>query len=1093
MHRIRHLACAVAWLALSTLTAAHGQNPPQNAAAPAQTQQQSAAAPASALSYRGIVTFGGLPLPGATITATQGTKTETAVSDETGAFAFDDLTAGKCTIEVQMQAFVTVHADVTIVPDMPPANWELKTLPPDQIQAQAQIAKPAIEVAPLPAEPAATKPAAQQSAQSGAQANAKGNSQSGAQANAQGGTPAMPAPPEENDESADGFLVQGSVNNAATSQYATNPAFGNTRAGSKALYTGGFVVLESNSALNARQFVLSGVEYAKPSFNNFTGVAILQGPIRIPRLMPRGPNFFIQYQWTRNSNSQVYPGIVPTPAEQSGDLRGLTNVLGQPLTVYNPVTGQQFVSNGNPGIPNDTPNVIPAIGPAGQSLSPQAAALLKYYPQPNITGATEYNYQAPYLADTHQDAMNSRLDKQLGRKDQLYGGFAFSSTRADSVNLFDFVDESGTLGLTGNIHWMHRIRPRILLFTGYTYSRLRSEATPYFENRINVSGDADINGNDQNAAYWGPPALNFSSGIAGLSDGNSSFNRAQTNSFSAYAEIYHGKHNITVGGDFRKQNYNYDYEQNPRGSFSFTGAATSGTSCAVAGTCGSDLADFLIGVPDTSSIAFGNAGKYFREPVYDAYFTDDWRVMPILTINAGARWDYSAPISELFGNLVNLDVASGFTNVAPVLGSDPVGSITGQNYPASLMRPERRMIEPQIGISWRPIPASTLIIKAGYGLRPDTSVYQNIVLSMAQQYPLSKSQSAQNSAACPLTLANGFAPCSAVTSDIYGVDPNFRIGYVQTWQLQLQRDLPFAMQMVATYMGIKGTHGPQEFLPNSYPIGEANPCPGCPSGFAYETSNGSSIKESGQMQLRRRLRSGFSANLTYTYSKSLDDDAYLGGAGHQIASSAGSAPSASLSFPSAAIAQNWLDPKAERSLSSFDQRQLLSAQAQYTSGQGLEGGTLLGGWRGKVLKEWTVLGNVNYGTGMPQTPSYPIAVPGAGSNLILRPNLTGSPIYLSGTSPHLNAAAYGEPTGQWGTAGRDSITGPDQFSISNSLQRTFRPHGKIYLDFTVNATNTLNHVTYSSWTTAVTSNLFGDPASAAAMRSLSTSIHLRWQ
>src|SRR5208283_3606312 len=117
--------------------------------------------------------------------------------------------------------------------------------------------------------------------------------------------------------------------------------------------------------------------------------------------------------------------------------------------------------------------------------------------------------------------------------------------------------------------------------------------------------------------------------------------------------------------------------------------------------------------------------------------------------------------------------------------------------------------------------------------------------------------------------------------------------------------------------------------------------PSCPLGFEYETSHGDSTREAGQLQLRRRLRSGFAATLSYTYAKSIDDDAYLGGVGHQTASSGGSAQSASLSSPSAAIAQNWRDPKAERSLSSFDQRQLLNVTAQYTSGQGLEGGTLL--------------------------------------------------------------------------------------------------------------------------------------------------------
>ncbi len=73
--------------------------------------------------------------------------------------------------------------------------------------------------------------------------------------------------------------------------------------------------------------------------------------------------------------------------------------------------------------------------------------------------------------------------------------------------------------------------------------------------------------------------------------------------------------------------------------------------------------------------------------------------------------------------------------------------------------------------------------------------------------------------------------------------------------------------------------------------------------------------------------------------------------------------------PTAAFAQNWLDPRAERSLSSFDQRQLLNLQAQYTSGQGLEGGTLLGGWRGRALKEWTVQGNLDVmEPGLPETP-----------------------------------------------------------------------------------------------------------------------------
>ena len=926
-----------------------------------------AAVRAAGSPYRGVITFGGLPLPGATIKATQGTKTETAASDQQGAYQFDDLADGKWTIEVEMQCFATIHAEVTIAPNMPAAAWELKLLPVDRLIASAQTTQPLQEIPQAPSVALVKKPD-QQPMQSNA--------------------PEMPKEPQqENQQSADGYLVQGSVNNAATSQYATNSAFGNTRSGSKALYTGGFAAIEENSALNARPYSLSGIEAAKPAFNDFTGVATLQGPIKIPHLLPRGPNFFISYQWTRNSSSQNLTGLVPTQAEESGNLAGLVNALGQPVTVYNPATGIPYSNNQVP-------------------VSPQAKALLQLYPLPNIADVSDYNYQAPVLNNTHQDSLQSKLDKTLGRRDQLYGAINFQSTRSNNVNLFGFVDQTGTLGVNGNIHWAHRLKPRIFLFTGYTFSRLRSEVTPNFEDRVNISG-----------------------------------------------------------------------------------AATEGS--AGGSASGSDLADFLIGVPDTSAIAYGNADKYFREPTYSAYFTDDWRVVPILTINAGMRWDYGAPITELFGRLVNLDVATGFTAAAPVLGSDPVGSVTGGHYPASLIRPERSMVEPRIGISWRPIPASTVVIRAGYGIYPDTSVYQGIVLQMAQQYPLSKSLSVQNSTSCPLTLASGFS-CPSVNT--FGIDPNFRIGYAQAWQLSVQRDLPFAMQLTATYQGTKGTHGPQEILPNSYPLGAPNPCPGCPSGFVYESSNGNSIRQAGQLQLRRRLRGGFTASLAYTYSKAIDDDAYLGGQGHMTASSGGQAQSAALSTPSATVAQDWLDSRAERSLSTFDQRHLFNVQAQYTSGQGLEGGTLLGGWRGRMLKEWTVLSNFTLGSGLPETPLYPAAVPGTGFTNIIRPDLTGTSIYKTAGSSHLNAAAYSAPAaGQWGTAGRDSIIGPDQLTLNSSLARTFRPRGKLYLDFSITATNTLNHAAFSSWNNLVTSTQFGLPVAPGAMRSLETTVHLRFQ
>jgi hypothetical protein len=992
---------------------------------------------AAASEYYGKVTFNGLPVPGATITATHGLKHMSVTSDESGLYHFADLEDGSWKLDISFLGFTTLHADVTVAANTQPGSFELKPLSADEMKSLAKAVQPRVFQQPELQTHADKKPDAPVE---------------------------IPKPPDESSQqSSDGLLVNGSVNNAATSQFSLNQAFGNRRSNSRNLYNGGFAMVLDNSALDARQYSLSGIDTPKPVYDRITGGFTFGGPLRIPHVLPHGPNFFFAYQWTRNHTAETDSALVPTEAERAGDL---LNATGQPGTIVNPVTGKPYDGS-----------IVPVSAPA--------VALLKLYPLPNVTGNPVYNYQVPVLNSSHQDLVQSRLDKSIGRRDQVYGTFNLSSTRADAVNLFKFIDTTDTLGLNANINWSHRFNQHLFGYASYHFSRMRILERPQFDGHQNIEAAAGIGGVDTSVADWGPPALNFSSGIAALSDAQSSFNRNRTDGYSASLGMYRGRHNITIGGDLRKQQYNDFFEQDPRGTFTFTGAAT-----------GSDLADFLIGVPDASSIAYGNADKYLRQPVYDAYATDDWRVLPILTVNAGLRWEYGAPMTELFGRLVNLDVASGFKQVAPVLGSDPVGPVTGEHYPSSLVRPDRLGVEPRIGISWRPIPASTVVVRAGYGVYDDTSVYLSSALQLAQQAPLSKSVKEQNSAVCPLTLANGFTPCAATTTDTFAIDPNFRVGYAQTWQFAVQRDLPGSLQGVITYLGVKGTRGVQQFLPNSYPVGGMNTCPDCPSGFVYESSGGGSTRESGQLQLRRRLRAGFTASLLYTYSKSIDDDAALGGQGHTTSASQseGSASTQSAApVQAAAIAQNWLDPRAERSLSSFDQRHLLNFTAQYTTGQGLEGGTLIRGWTGRMMKEWTLLTQINTGSGLPQTPIDPVAIPGTGWIGPLRPSVTGAPLYAASGSKHLNPVAYAAPTpGNWGSAGRNSIHGPDQFSLDAAMQRTFRPTPRYYLDARIEATNLMNHAVFTGWITTIGNTQFGQPLAANPMRSLETTLRLRF-
>ena len=151
------------------------------------------------------------------------------------------------------------------------------------------------------------------------------------------------------------------------------------------------------------------------------------------------------------------------------------------------------------------------------------------------------------------------------------------------------------------------------------------------------------------------------------------------------------------------------------------------------------------------------------------------------------------------------------------------------------------------------------------------------------------------------------------------------------------------------------------------------------------------------------------------------------------------------------------------------------------------------GWRGRLFKGWTVLTTIVAGTGLPQTPVYLAAVPGTGFTGTIRPDSTGASIYASPAGVHLNAAAYTAPLpGKWGTAGRNSITGPDQFSLNSSLVRSFRPSSRFYVDLRVDATNVLNHGVFTGWNTTVNSTQFGLPIAANPMRNLETSLRLRF-
>jgi hypothetical protein len=920
-----------------------------------------------AAEHTGTVKFGGLPVPGASVSATQGGRTRSTITNAQGVYSFSDLQDGPCAVRVEMQLFAAESREI-VLPSANVSEWELAAAPPPAlaISSRAKTAFARTEVT-------AAKPASDEKP----------------------ATPPVTAPAEDlAQRAADGFLINGSMNNGAASPFALLPAFGNNRRGQRSLYNGNFGVVANHALLDARAFSLTGQDTPKPDYSRLQALFAFGGPVKFsPNSRRTFGNFTVNYQWTRNSNATTQTALMPTAEQRSG---------------------------------------IPA-----NRISPEAQALLELFPLPNFGGNSRYNYQVPIVSGQHQDDLQTRWNKQKGRH-SVNANLAWQSLRTDTPDIFGFLGTSSTQGINTGLTYRRNFSSRSLLNVGLQFSRLRTGVTPFFSNRRNVSGEAGIAGNNQDPANWGPPSLVFSSGIASLILPQASLVKNQTAGVSVDGYINRGRHNVTYGTTLRKQQFNVLAQQDARGTFAFTGL--------------NDFASFLAGIPDTSSIAFGNADKYLRARTHEAFLNDDWRVNPGLTINAGLRWEYWSPVREKYGRLVNLAVGPGFGTATP--------AVEGQNA-AAFPQPDRNNFAPRVAFSWRPLPASSMVVRGGYGIYYDTSVYQPIAMQMAQQAPLSTSVRFANTPDTPLTLANGFQHFAPATqSTTFGVDPGFRVGYSQNWQLSIQRDLPAGLQLVANYNGGKGTRAQQQFLPNTFPSGAVGP-----AGFTYLASNGNSIRHAGQAQLRRRLRNGLTASLQYTYAKSIDN-ATLGGK----------------SNGSSLVAQNWQDLSAERARSNFDQRHLLNATFQYTTNL-----------RAHLFKDWTFGSQITAGSGLPLSPVYFTNVQGTGVTGSIRPNYTGAPLYDAPSGLFLNPAAFAPPEeGQWGNAGRNSINGPAQFALNASIGRTFRGTERVSFDIRVDATNALNNVVYTSWNTIAGNSQFGVPTAVNPMRSVQAILRTRF-
>ncbi len=251
---------------------------------------------------------------------------------------------------------------------------------------------------------------------------------------------------------------------------------------------------------------------AKPQYSDIQFAGTFGGPLRIPGVLTNGPNLFALYQRTSDHTANTQPALMPTSLERGGDFSQTRDAFGQPVQVRDPLTGLPF-----PG------GVVPP-----DRISPQAAALLAYYPFPNLDADGRYNYQRPVITGVQQDSVQTRLTQPGFGRNQLFGSFGYQRTMTNTATVFGFDDTIEVSGLDAAINWSRRFSQFVTLRLRYQFNRLTSETTPYFANRTNVSGDAQISGNNQEPVNWGPPRLTFSSGVESLADAQYAFSRSQT-------------------------------------------------------------------------------------------------------------------------------------------------------------------------------------------------------------------------------------------------------------------------------------------------------------------------------------------------------------------------------------------------------------------------------------------------------------------------------------------------------------------------------------------------------------------------------------
>jgi outer membrane receptor protein involved in Fe transport len=856
-----------------------------------------------------------------------------------------------------------------------------------------------------------------------------------------------------------------------------------TKGGTNAFHGAGFEFLR-NESLNARNFFQSA-NPMKPDYrrNQFGGT--LGGP-----LVKDHAFFFVDYQGQRQSIGRTMTSNVPTLLQRQGIF---TEAIGGRVPViYDPATTVGSTRTAFAG------GTIPLA-----RMDPVALALLQRYPLPTASGVAN-NYSRTDNEVDNQDQWDARVDHKFSTgRDQLFGRLAYF--RDGFLPVTPLPDGSGattgTLGPQDTTAWsfasnyQHSFSSNVLNEvrlgdTRRTVGRTAAQLTS------SASGALSIPGIPSTARFPNtlPTFL-----IGGYQQLGSPANTASDfhTSVSEVADSLtwlKGRHTFRMGLDWRWERLDVVQPPSPTGSFTFSavGSDLPGTQ-----NTGTPLASFLLGQVQLFSIDLQQAPIQERAHFQEYFIQDDWKVSDRLTLNPGLRYTLNFPSTEINGQTAVFNLQ---TQQLEYPGTNPVRPLKKDNF------------GPRMGGVFR-LTGKT-ILSAGYGLIwIEMAGITTPFTTPAFPFLQTVSQRALDTINPAFVLKNGptVAPIGQTATaglgqGVFAVDGSLGSGYVQQWNVSVQRELTTNTTFEAAYVGSNITHVgiPDSnlnqlsvdqlaqgaslntrvtnpyfgIIPRSSSLGDQTipvaqllkPYPAYTTVSLYRNNVGTTRYQGFEVGVRQRLSRGLLYSIAYTRSRLLDD-----------ASSVFDASILTGPIVNPQIADSF-DRGRERDYSAGDIPHVFVSSIVWDLPMGAGRAHSLHGVMGAILNDWSVTSLITLQSGVPvpvtQTTNFN-AFAGFG---VQRPNLVGDPTLPADQrtpSQWFNTTAFAiAPIFTLGDASRNPVRGPSYRNVDFALIRRVPIRGETAIEFRAEVFNLLNTANLGAPNGVAGSAAFGTITSA---------------